>query len=168
MSLYARRARLQTQPVHRPTSIALVGLLGVLTGLAMFGGAVALAFFRTRLGQGWGAQLLDLALAAMAVLLLVWMYWGVWEMVASAWWLHLFGGPVLIVGMLALVGYADTLAPFVAHHLSKDTIALTGQAIRAVALGLAALEVVTLVLLLGMRKLFGIGVKKPLWERVNR
>jgi hypothetical protein len=142
--------------------------LGVLCGLALFVGELVLAFLRTQRGIGWGAQLLDLALVSVAVLFLIWLYWGVWEMVASAWWSHLFLGPVLVIGLLALTGYVATLAPLIAHNLPKNVIELTGQGLQIIALVLAALEIITIVMLLGTRKLFGVGVKKPLWERVNR
>ncbi|HEU5088580.1 MAG TPA: hypothetical protein VFT99_14090 [Roseiflexaceae bacterium] len=168
MSAYARRRQVNPAPVARPASLTVIALLGVLFGMALFAGEIVLGFYRAQLGIGWGSQLLDVAIAGFVAILIIWMFWGVWEMVASAWWSHLFLGPLLVIGALVLTGYAATLAPFIAHNLPLSMIEQTGRLLQIAALALAAIEILAIVVLLGNQKTFGIGKKKPLWERVNR
>ena len=155
-------------PIARPASLTVIALLGVLFGMALFAGEIVLGFYRAQLGIDWGSQIFDLAIAGFIAILIIWMFWGLWEMVTSAWWSHLFLGPVLVIGALVLTGYAATLAPFIAHNLPLPMIEQTGRLLQIAAVALAGIEILAIIILLGNQKVFGIGKKKPLWERVNR
>lgn len=152
---------------NRPASVALVAVAGVLASFAILGISLGLVWQRLRFGYGLGAQALDILLALLVTLLVVWLFWGIWELTPNSWWSHMIFGPLLIIGLLVFAGMVDTLAPFIAHHLPLNIIQQVVPWMRTLAFVLIGIEVVTIFVLLGQRKTFTIGRKKEVWERVK-
>lgn len=168
MSSYAYRIAVKKEQFKRPTSVALVSVAGVIAGLAIAALVIIGTVLRMQLGASMLMQLLDLSLGLFIPLLLIWLYWGVWEVLPSAWWSHIMLGPFLVIGMLVIVSSAADITPFLAHDLPKPVIEFTINVVRITALVVAGIELATIVCLLNARSLFKIGEKKPVWERVNR
>jgi hypothetical protein len=155
------------QKVERPAAIGLVAVAGIVASFLIFGFVFALVWLRSQRGLPLMAQAIDLAAAGGLVLLLVWIYWGVWDLFPSAWSMHIFLGVPLIAGFGYVALMADTLAPIIAHQMPSAEVALAAMVLRAVAGVLAVIELATFVVLLGSRSAFGVGQRKPIWERVK-
>jgi len=155
MGFRGYRTTAKPEQINRPPAVGLVSVAGVLSSFTLFGLAVALLYIRTSQGLSLTDQAADIGVAVAVALLLVWVYWGTWDLFPSSWWTHMILGPILIIGLLALIGFAPQAAKIVAHDMLSSEIAQAELVIRFGAIILA---------LLGARKAFSIGVKKPLWE----
>lgn len=167
MTLPNREYAYTKKRTHRPVLVALVAAAGVLVSLTVLGLSLVLAWQRMHFGYDLNAQLLDLLLALLVTLMLIRLYWGVWELTPGSWWSHMLVGPVLIIGLLVFSSMVDTLAPFIANRLPLPLIQQAAFWLRILALTLIGLEAVTILVLLGQRQIFSVGRKKELWERVR-
>jgi hypothetical protein len=79
----------------------------------------------------------------------------------------MFIGPILILAMVGLILYASQAAPIVAHNLKQAEIEQAIPILQAIGGLIAAVECLTILVLLGNRKIFKVGEKKPVWERVR-
>ena len=138
-----------------------------MASLAVLGMSLMLTWQRMNSGYDLSAQILDVLLALLITLLLIRMYWGVWELTPGSWWSHMLVGPVLIIGLLVFSSMVDTLAPFIANRLALPLIQQAAFWLRILALTLIGIEAVTILVLLGQRQIFSVGRKKELWERVR-
>lgn len=167
MGFRGYRTAAKPEEINRPALVALGAVAGILASLALFALTVTLLYLRTSRGLSLTDQLLDMGVTVVAALFLLWIYWGTWDMLPSAWWTHMTLGPVLVIGMLLLIGFAPEAAKIVAHDMLRSEIAQAEMVIRFAAIGLAVIEGVTILAVLGSRKAFKIGEKKPLWERAK-
>jgi hypothetical protein len=152
----------------RPSSVASVAVLGVLASLIVFAMEIALVWLRNSRGLAFAEQGVDIAVAGIGGLLMIWIYWGLWDMLPSAWQLHVFLGLPLAAGFAYVALAAPELAPKIAHHVTTAELELATSIIRVAAIVLGLIQVATFVVTLGAKEAFNIGKPKPLWERVNR
>jgi hypothetical protein len=131
----------ENSKIERPKGIALMAVLGVLASIAI---------------------------AGIGALLLIWIYWGLWDMLPSAWQLHVFLGLPLAAAFGYVAWAAPELAPKIVHHMRTTEMELAGTVIRIAALVMAGIQLATFLVTLGSKEAFNIGKQKPIWERVNR
>lgn len=155
----------QRKPGERPLGLSILSASGVVLGLVIGALTVALAAAQGLAGGALiGAAIVGVAGLVLA-LTIVWTYWGLWEMLRSAWWSHMLAGPVAVLGLALLVGLApDTLtaaaslAPQPVRELAERA-AIGGTAL------LIAIECAVVGYLPMVRGVFGIGAPKQAWER---
>ncbi len=167
MSLPEPNYAYKKKRTNRPTSIALVAAAGVLASLSVLGLSLVFVWQRMHMGIGLDAQALDILLALLVTLIIVWLYWGIWELTPNSWWSHMIMGPALILGLLVFSTMVDALAPFIANRLPVPMIQQAAIWLRMLALVIIGIEAVTIFVLLGQRRIFTVGRKKDLWERVK-
>jgi hypothetical protein len=153
--------------ISRPPMVALVAAVGMLASIALFGLAIALLYLRTTQGLPLGDQALDIGITAAITLFLLRIFWGIWDLLPSSWWSHMIIGPILILALIGLISFAPEAAKIVAHDMPRSMIAQAELIIRSAAIGLAVIEGVTILVLIGARQAFAIGAKKQPWERVK-
>jgi hypothetical protein len=158
----------ENSKIERPKGIALMAVLGVLASLALFAAEIALVWVRNARGLAFAEQGVDIAIAGIGALLLIWIYWGLWDMLPSAWQLHVFLGLPLAAAFGYVAWAAPELAPKIVHHMRTTEMELAGTVIRIAALVMAGIQLATFLVTLGSKEAFNIGKQKPIWERVNR
>jgi hypothetical protein len=163
---YRSSAKISQKP-QRPFGVALIGSIGILVGLAWVALMVFLIWVRRGqgipvLGQGAGA-----AGGLLVALVVIWIYWGLLDMLRWAWWMNVALAALALVALVALFGYVPELAPTLAPGRSEAAIRQTTLALYAgMGVGLG-FNLVALIYLVTVRKAFGVGMKdqRPLWER---
>jgi hypothetical protein len=153
--------------INRPPIVALVAAVGMLASITLFGLAVALLYIRTAQGLPLGDQAIDIGITVAITLFLLRIFWGTWDLLPSSWWSHMIIGPLLILALLWLIGFAPEAAKIVAHDMPRSAVAQAELIIRSAAIGLAVIEGATILALIGARKAFAIGAKKQPWERAK-
>jgi hypothetical protein len=157
----------QKQTIERPAAVGLVAVAGILASFLLFGLEFGLVWLRTQRGLPFMAQAIDLAATGGLVLLLVWIYWGIWDLFPSAWTMHVFLGLPLVAGFGYVAWAAPDLAPIIAHQMPNAEVALATIVLRIVAGGMAVIELATFGVLLASRAAFKVGQPKPIWDRVK-
>jgi hypothetical protein len=151
--------------IVRPAGVALVAIVGIIAIMAIFAIEVALVWLRSQRGLSVIAQGTDLAIGGMSALFLIWIYWGVWDLLPSAWQIHVWLGLPITVGFGYVAWMAPELATIIAHHVKAEELEIAKTVLRIVAIGMAALEIVTFIVMIGTKDAFEIGKPKPLWEK---
>jgi hypothetical protein len=165
---YAYRPSIKmAQKPHRPLGVAVIGGIGILAGIAW--AVVAMLMIWTRMGQGIPliGQGFGLFVSLLAALLVIWLYWGLLDMLRWAWWLNVALAVVAVLSFGALFGSAPELAALLAPRRPDDVVQQITLALSAsIAAGLI-FNLIAVFYLVSVRKAFGIGVKdqRPLWER---
>jgi len=159
--------RVARSPMHlrRPIGSALLSGTGVVYGLALTVLAMALIAYKVSLGIPLAVQIVEITLAILVTFTIVWFYWGLWDVMQSAWWSHVIGGPLVIVGLGAAFVWRNSIIGVLAQGLPVAVHPLMANSFAWFTLGLLILEVATVAYLLTVWKAFGIGAPKPLWER---
>ncbi|HWQ11744.1 MAG TPA: hypothetical protein VNL77_03035 [Roseiflexaceae bacterium] len=155
------------RPAERPLGLAILSISGVVFGLALGLLVVSWAAVRTLSGTPASQALIAALLVLLLALTIVWLYWGLWEMVPSAWWTHIILGPLLVLA-LALALLTQTVPALVALAAGALPEAARPPAERAASgalLALMGLQGATIGYLPSVRRTFGIGVPKRAWER---
>lgn len=165
MSRTGIRVARSSMRVHRPVGLAVLAGAGVITGIILALLAMALIAYKVALGVPLAMQMIDVAFAIVVPFTIVWFFWGLWDVMQSAWWSHVIGGPLAVVGLSAafvwrglVIGLLVRGLP-VAVHPWVETGFVWSVWIMLI------LEIVTVIYLLTTWKAFGIGTPKPLWER---
>lgn len=151
--------------VQRPIGLALLSGTGVACGLSLTVLAMALIAYKASLGIPLATQIIEITLAILVPFTIVWVYWGLWDIMQSAWWSHVIGGPLAIAGLGAALVWRHGITGLLARGLPIAVHPLVATSFTWLALGLLFLEIATVVYLLTAWKVFGIGAPKPLWER---
>ncbi len=159
--------RIATSPAQsrRPIGLALLSSTGVVCGLALTVLAMALIAYKASLGIPIAVQIVEITLAILVPFTIVWFYWGLWDVMQSAWWSHVIVGPLAVVGLGVAFVWRDSIIGVLAHGLPVVAHPLVATSFAWFTLGLLVLEVATVAYLLTAWKAFGIGVSKPPWER---
>ena len=159
--------RVARSPVQlrRPIGLALLSGTGVVGGLALTVLAMALIAYKASLGIPLAVQIVEITLAILVPFTIVWFYWGLWDVMQSAWWSHVLGGPLAIVGLGAAFMWRNGIIGLLVRGLPVAVHPLVATSFAWFTLGLLVLEVATVAYLLTAWKAFGIGAPKPLWER---
>jgi hypothetical protein len=151
--------------VQRPVGVAILAGMGVVVGVVLALLSVALIAYKAALGVPLAMQIIDIAFAIVVPFTIVWFFWGLWEVLQSAWWSHVIGGPLAVVGLGAaflwrsvIIGLLVRGLPIAVHQWIETGLLWSLWII-------LILEIVTVIYLLMVRKAFGIGAPKPLWER---
>jgi hypothetical protein len=165
---YKLAPQVSKQP--RPFGVAVLATIGVLAGLAAL--LLSLVEMLSLLGSNAGPSLRLAAAAGELVLALVvvWINWGVWELIRWAWWANLLLTLIVSGALIAALRWVQPIGASLAKLLPTM---VERQVVSAVLVGLLALLVyhlVVVVYLISTRAAFGVGVKdeRPLWERVQR
>ncbi|MGB9753953.1 MAG: hypothetical protein C0183_11285 [Roseiflexus castenholzii] len=152
----------------RPVGVAILASAGVAVGIVLALLLVALIAYKAALGVPLAMQMIDIALAIVVPFTIVWFFWGVWEVLQSAWWSHVIGGPLAVAGLGAafvwrglVIGLLVRGVPVALHQWIETGFVWSVWII-------LILEITTVVYLLTAWKAFGIGASKPLWERRHR
>ena len=155
---------------QRPFGVGVLAAIGVLGSLAAL--LLSLVQMLSLLGGSAGPSLRMAAAAGALVLALVvlWINWGVWELIRWAWWANLLLTLISSGALIAALRWVQPLGAALAKLLPTMT---ERQVASAVLVGLLALLVYHLFVamyMIGARTAFGVGVKdeRPLWERVQR
>jgi len=151
--------------LRRPIGLALLSGAGVVCGLALTVLAMALIAYKASLGIPLAVQIVEITLAILVPFTIVWFYWGLWDVMQSAWWSHVIGGPLAIVGLGAAFIWSNGIIGVLARGLPVAVHPLVATSVAWCTPGLLVLEVATVAYLLTAWKAFGIGAPKPLWER---
>ncbi len=151
--------------VQRPVGVAILASAGVVLGIVLALLSVALIAYKAALGVPLAMQVIDIAFAIVVPFTIVWFFWGLWEVLQSAWWSHVIGGPLAVAGLVAAFAWRGAVVallvkglPVVVHHWVETGFVWSIWII-------LILEIVTVLYLLTVWKAFGIGAPKPLWER---
>ncbi len=155
----------QVVKIVRPAGIALVAIIGIIAIMVIFAMEIGLVWLRSQRGLSFVAQGTDLAIGGMSSLFLIWIYWGVWDLLPSAWQIHVWLGLPITAGFGYVAWMAPELATIIAHHVKSEELELAKTILRIVAISMAALEIVTFIVMIGTKDAFKIGQPKPLWER---
>jgi hypothetical protein len=145
--------------------LALLSGADVVCGLALTVLAMALIAYKASLGIPLTVQIVEITLAILVPFTIVWFYWGLWDVMQSAWWSHVIGGPLAIVGLGAAFIWSNGIIGVLARGLPVAVHPLVATSVAWCTPGLLVLEVATVAYLLTAWKAFGIGAPKPLWER---
>lgn len=150
---------------QRPVGVAILAGAGVVVGIVLALLSVALIAYKAALGVPLAMQFIDIALAIVVPFSIVWFFWGVWDVIPSAWWSHVIVGPLVVAGLGAGLVWHDSIIdllvrslPVAIHHWVEAGFVWSVWV-------LLILELVTIIYLLTVRKAFGVGTPKPLWER---
>ena len=152
---------------RRSGGVAFTSLAGVLTVMVLIGMEFALVVIRLQRGLSLNAQAVDLAVVIVVGFLLIWNYWGVWELLPQAWQFHVFIGPLVMLGLAGVMTMAPQVTAIVAHHLKAEESALALNVVRIAAATLLFVELATVLTVVSNREHFQIGRKKELWERYS-
>lgn len=165
MSRTSIRAARSSMRVHRPVGLAVLAGAGVIAGVILALLAMALIAYKVALGVPLAMQTIDVAFAIVVPFTIVWFFWGLWDMMQSAWWSHVIGGPLAVAGLGAafmwrslVIGLLVRGLPIAVHPWVETGFVWSVWLI-------LILEIVTVIYLLTTWKCFGIGAPKPLWER---
>jgi hypothetical protein len=165
---YAYRSSVKlNQKPQRPLGVALIGSIGVLAGLVWAVLMVYLIWGRAGQGNPMAGRGIVLAGGLLAALIVIWLYWGLLDMLRWAWWMNVALAPLAVVALGVLFGSVPELAPmFSPSRLSAAIRQTTFVLYAAMGFGLV-FNLIVGVYLLTVRKAFGIGLKdqRPLWER---
>jgi hypothetical protein len=99
MSRSSIRVARSAVQLRRPIGLALLSGTGVVCGLALTVLAMALIAYKASLGIPLAVQIVEITLAILVPFTIVWFYWGLWDVMQSAWWSHVIGGPLAVVGL---------------------------------------------------------------------
>lgn len=150
---------------HRPVGVAILAGAGVVLGIVLALLSVALIAYKAALGVPLTMQFIDIALAIVVPFTIVWFFWGLWEVLQSAWWSHVIGGPLMVAGLGAVFVWSDSIIGLLVRGLPIPVHQWIASGFVWSVLALLILELVTVIYLLTTGKAFGIGAPKPLWER---
>ena len=151
----------------RPAGVAFVAVTGMVAIMVILAMEIGLVWLRSQRGLSFAAQGVDLAIGGMGALLLIWFFWGLWDMLPSAWQLHFWFGLPLVAGFGYVAWMAPELAPKIAHHVKAAELEIATVVLRIAAIAMAALELATFVVMVGTKDAFEIGKPKPLWDRAK-
>jgi hypothetical protein len=161
------RHPIRTTRPTRPRGLAVLTTIGILGGVAQLVAVLLIAWLRTRRGIPLGDQLAPLGLGLGLAWVIVWINWGLWDLVRWAWWAGIIFGSAAVIGCGLLFRSVPALAALLSRGLPEEVaqrleLGLTGELIF-----LLTFHVVAVIYLLTAHKVFGIGVKqkRPLWER---
>lgn len=150
---------------RRPVGVAILASVGVAGGVVLVLLSVALIAYKVALGVPLTMQMIDVAFAIVVPFTIIWFFWGLWEVLQSAWWTHVIGGPLAVVGLgaafmwrSAIIGLLVQGLPIAVHRWIETGFVWSVW-------GILILEVMTVIYLLTVWRTFGIGAPKPLWER---
>lgn len=164
------RLPVKVERPRRPFGVAALGMLGVGGSLIIIVGALFGIWNLMRISLAPSPTLAVFALVLVAALVVLWINWGLLDLLRWAWWANL---------LLALIGTAGAgfgmryapLAGKLVHELQPSASAATIEAAtRGALFGMVAINLVTLLYLLSVHATFGVGVKdeRPLWEKAHR
>jgi len=164
------RLPVKVERPRRPSGVAALGMLGVGGSLIISVGALLGIWSLMRISLAPSPALAVFALVLVAALVVLWINWGLLDLLRWAWWANL---------LLALIGTAGAgfgmryapLAGKLVHELQASAVAATIEAAtRGALIGMVAINLVTLLYLLSVHTSFGVGVKdeRPLWEKAHR
>jgi hypothetical protein len=151
--------------VQRPVGVAILAGAGVVLGVILALLAMALIAYKAALGVALAMQFIDIALAIVVPFSIVWFFWGLWDVVRSAWWSHVIGGPLAIAGLGAVFLGRSSVIELLVQDLPVAVHQWVETGFVWSVWMLLILELVTVIYLLTVWKTFGIGAPKPLWER---
>ncbi|MGQ9548668.1 MAG: hypothetical protein ACUVSY_11370 [Roseiflexus sp.] len=151
--------------VQRPIGLALLSGTGVACGLSLTVLAMALIAYKASLGISLAAQIVEITLAILVPFTVVWFYWGLWDIMQSAWWSHVIGGLPAVFGLGVAFVLRNGIIGLLTRGLPVAVHPLVATGFAWFVLGLLFLELATVMYLLTAWKVFGIGAPKPLWER---
>ncbi len=153
------------QAAQRPLGLTILSVAGVLFGLALAFAALGYAGMQALVGSPPALSTIGALSGFLLALVIVWFYWGLWEMLSSAWWAHMILGPVAVVALVLLIPMLPTAFPLLAGPLPQETREIAERAANIALFGLVGLECATVGYLPTIRQQFGIGRRKQAWER---
>ncbi|MCS6839705.1 MAG: hypothetical protein NZ699_04440 [Roseiflexus sp.] len=151
--------------VKRPVGVAILASAGVILGIILALVSMALIAYKVMLGIPLALQMIDLAFAIVVPFTIVWFFWGLWEVLQSAWWSHIIGGPLAVAGLGAAFVWRDTIIGLLVRGLPVTVHPWVGTGFVWSVWVVLILEMVTVIYLLTARKTFGVGAPKPLWQQ---
>jgi hypothetical protein len=151
----------------RPRGLALLATIGVLAGLAQLILVLLIAWIRLRRGIPLGNQLAPLGLGIGLAWVIVWLNWGLWDLVRWAWWGSVIFGSAAVIGCGLLFRSVPDLAALLSRGLPEELAQRLELGLTVELIFLLIFHVVMVIYLLMIHKVFGIGLKqkRPLWER---
>jgi hypothetical protein len=149
----------------RPLTLSLIAITGVLIGSVLTVAAFVVAVLRTLQGITPDRLTIALLIGALLATVVIWFYWGLWEMIATAWWAHVVAGPLAIIGLVALTPMLPGLVDLVAASLPNQARQLLTSGVAWSLAGFIGLEGLTVIYLPTVRQMFGIGAPRKAWER---
>jgi apolipoprotein N-acyltransferase len=167
MGVRGYRYGIKQTPVRRSGGVAFAAMAGVLTVMALISLEFVLVVIRLQRGFPLSDQAVDLGVVIVAGFLLIWNYWGVWELQSQAWQFHVFIGPLIILGLAGVMAMAPNVTAIIARDLKAEESALALNVIRVSAATLLFVELGTILTAILNREHFQIGRKKELWERYS-
>lgn len=151
--------------VRRPVELALLACVGVIFGIVLAIVAGAMVAYKIALGIPLMTQMIDIVCVVVVPFSIVWFFWGLWDVMQSAWWSHVIGGPLVLVGSGAVWLWRDVVVNLLVRGLPVAVHQLVETGFVWSLWILFVLETITIFYLLNARRVFGIGTPKPLWER---
>jgi hypothetical protein len=154
-----------SRATSRPLVLAALAVAGVVLGVALavaslvYAGAQALAGTSSVLSMAAGV------IGLLVALILVWFYWGLWEMIGSAWWSHIILGPLGVIGLLLLLPALPDAVTMLLGPLTEEARSGAVRLASGAVLVTVVLECAVIGYLPVVRHVFGIGRRKQAWER---
>lgn len=164
---YAIRKQTYTPP-QRPIGVAIIATIGMLTGIALALAALVNSWLYMQTDPSLTGLFVNLSAGLGGALFMIWLFWGLWDLMDWAWWTSLFLGVIAtgacIYALLNAPMLALTLAQLLPFELEPVRVytGLIGGAILA-----TSVTLIVMVYLVAVREAFRIGTKhllKP-WER---
>lgn len=150
---------------RRPLGLSVLAVAGVVFGVVSGLAALAYGALHSLQGELLGQSLIASLVGLLLALLIVWFYWGLWEMVRSAWWMHILVGPLAVIGLLLLLRSSPLLVALLAGRLPDSLRLAVERGASGSILLLAGIEAAAVGYLPSVRRVFGVGAPKPVWER---
>jgi hypothetical protein len=155
---------------RRPAGVAILAIVGVLASLLMMAFTLIRLWLLVSASAQPSRQLAALGFAVVLALVLIWVNWGVWEMIRWAWWANLALTILSSLGLLVAMRYVPDIAEFLARlRPGLKASALTGNVTLALLVALVY-HLLAVVYMISAHTTFGVGVKdeRPAWQRAQR
>lgn len=158
-----------TEP-SRPIGVAILAILGVLGSLATILVALVELLTMMRVSAHPSIQLAVLGAALVLALVILWINWGLWELIRWAWWSNLALTLITIAILIATLRYIQPLSSALSRLRPELTLQQLASGVSIAIVATLAYHLIVVIYLLSVRAVFGVGIKdeRPLWKRAQR
>ena len=164
------RLHIKAAEQQRPFGVALLATLGVLGCMLSLGALLFSLWNMTRFGIQLNQGLAVIALQLVLTLIILRINWAFWEMLKWAWWANFWLTLLSLAGSALMFGYTPLFGELASRLLPELANQPVVATLRVMLIGSLTINLLVLLYLFSVRKIFGVGVKdeRPLWQKVQR